>query len=66
MKTRDLNCVKCIKNEDKLMLVKEEEVKERRKCYFDKLFNGRHTTNWSGLSKGHIDEDENGISRGIR
>ena len=29
MKTRDLNCVKCIKYEDQRVLVQEEEIKER-------------------------------------
>ncbi len=37
MKTRDLKCVKCIKDEDQWVLVKEEEIKERWKRYFDKL-----------------------------
>ena len=34
----------------RLVLVKEEEVKERQISYFDKLFNGRHTRDWSKLS----------------
>ncbi len=29
MKTRDLKSVKCIKDEDQWLLVKEEEIKER-------------------------------------
>ena len=37
MKTRDLKCVKCIKDEDQWVLVKEEEIKERWKRYFDKF-----------------------------
>lgn len=32
------------------VLLKEEEIKERWKSYFDKLFNGSHIRNWSKLS----------------
>ena len=39
MKTRDLNGAKCIKYEDQRVLVKEWEIKERWKSYFDKIFN---------------------------
>lgn len=38
-RTKDLNQVKCIKDEDEKVLVKEEEIKERWKSYFYKLFN---------------------------
>jgi hypothetical protein len=43
MKTRVLNGVKCIKDGDRRVLVKEEEIKERWKSYFDILFNGSNT-----------------------
>lgn len=36
MKTRDLNCAECIKDEDQIVLVKEE-IKERCKDYYEKL-----------------------------
>jgi hypothetical protein len=39
MKTRDFNQVKCIKNEADRLLVKDEEIKNRWREYFDKLFN---------------------------
>ncbi|AQK67802.1 Retrovirus-related Pol polyprotein LINE-1 [Zea mays] len=39
-KTRDVNQVKCIKDEANQLLVKNEEIKNRWKEYFNKLFNG--------------------------
>jgi len=39
-KTRDLCTVRCVKYEDQKVLVRDEEIKERWKEYFDKLFNG--------------------------
>ena len=39
-KTRDVNQVKCIKDEANQLLVKSEEIKNRWKEYFNKLFNG--------------------------
>jgi hypothetical protein len=38
-KTRDFNQVKCIKDEADKILVKDEEIKNRWREYFDKLFN---------------------------
>jgi hypothetical protein len=38
-KTRDFHQVKCIKNEADRLLVKDEEIKNRWRTYFDKLFN---------------------------
>jgi hypothetical protein len=38
-KTRDFNQVKCIKHETDRLLVKDEEIKNRWREYFDKLFN---------------------------
>jgi Reverse transcriptase (RNA-dependent DNA polymerase) len=38
-KTRDLYQVKCIKYEADRLLVKDEEIKNRWRAYFDKLFN---------------------------
>jgi hypothetical protein len=38
-KTRDFHQVKCIKDEADRLLVKDEEIKNRWRAYFDKLFN---------------------------
>jgi hypothetical protein len=37
-KTRDFHQVKCIKNEADRLLMKDEEIKNRWRAYFDKLF----------------------------
>jgi hypothetical protein len=37
--TRDFHQVKCIKDDADRLLVKDEEIKNRRRAYFDKLFN---------------------------
>ncbi|KAK1669375.1 hypothetical protein QYE76_057534 [Lolium multiflorum] len=39
-KTRDVNEVKCIKDEDDQLLVKDEAIKRRWREYFDNLYNG--------------------------
>jgi hypothetical protein len=39
-KTRDVDQVKCIKDEADQLLVKDDEIKHRWQEYFDKLFNG--------------------------
>lgn len=39
-KTRDLNQVSCIKNEEDRVLVVDKDFKERCRSYFDKLMNG--------------------------
>jgi hypothetical protein len=41
-KIRDLNQVKCIKDEREQLLVKEDEIRHRWQEYFDKLFNGEN------------------------
>ncbi|KAM1719513.1 hypothetical protein ACFX12_021307 [Malus domestica] len=41
-KTRDLNQVRCIKDEDGKVLATENAVKDRWKCYFHNLFNEGH------------------------
>ncbi len=38
-KIKDLHSIKCIKTEDSRVLVRDEEIKERWKSYFEKLFN---------------------------
>jgi hypothetical protein len=39
MKTRDIIQVKCIKDESERLLTKDEDIKNRRREYFNKLFN---------------------------
>lgn len=48
---RDLSCVKCIKDEDRRALVKEEESKERWRSYFVKLLIESHAGNLVTLSR---------------
>jgi hypothetical protein len=38
-KTRDIIRVKCIKDEKERLLTKDEDIKNRWRVYFDKLFN---------------------------
>ena len=49
MKTRDLNDVKCIKDEDQNVQYKIRL--KRWKNYFNKLLNESNTKDWSVLSK---------------
>jgi hypothetical protein len=41
-KIRDINQIKCIKDETDRLLVKDEEIKDRCREYFNKLFNGEN------------------------
>ena len=41
-KTRNINQIKCIKDETDRLLVKADEIKGRWREYFDKLFNGKN------------------------
>ena len=54
-KCRDLDNVRCIKSEDQRVLVKDEEIKERWRSYFQKLLNEDHVGN-VGLGIGKIRE----------
>jgi Reverse transcriptase (RNA-dependent DNA polymerase) len=47
-KTRDLNHIRCIKDENQRLLVRDDEVKERWRSYFDRLFNGES-------ERGHVE-----------
>ena len=49
MKKRDLNGVQGIKDEDQRVSVKEQEIKQRWKIYFDKHFNGNSINDRSNL-----------------
>jgi len=42
--------VRCVKDEDQKVLVRDEEIKERWREYFDRLFNGSSTQNLDGLT----------------
>ena len=42
-KTRDLYTVRCVKDKDQKILVRDEVIKERWREYFDKLFNDSST-----------------------
>ena len=48
-KTRDLCTMRCVKDEDQKVLVRDEEIKERYREYFDKLFNGSSTQDLDDL-----------------
>ena len=41
-KTRDLGTIRCIKDHNHKILVKDTDIKKRWKEYFDKLFNGNY------------------------
>ena len=41
-KTRDLGTIRCIKDYNHKVLVKDTDIKERWKEYFDKVFNGNY------------------------
>ena len=41
--------MRCVKDEDEKVLVRDEEIKERLREYFDKLFNGSSTQNLDEL-----------------
>ena len=49
-KNRELCNVSCVKDEEQKILVRDEEVKERWKEYFDKLFNGNSTEDLGDLT----------------
>ena len=54
-KCRDLDHVRCIESEDQRVLVKDEEIKERWRSYFQKLLNEDHVGN-VGLGIGKVRE----------
>ena len=49
-KTRDLGTIKCIKDYDHKVLVKDEDIKERWREYLDKLFNGNYAQDVGDLT----------------
>ena len=58
-KTRDLNQVKCIKDENQNVLVNEGVIKERWNEYFTKLFNDGGDTR---VRLGHLSNSEGKVS----
>ena len=48
--TKDLCVVRCVKDKDQKVLVRNEEIKERWKEYFDRSFNGTSTQDLVTLS----------------
>jgi hypothetical protein len=57
-KTRDIIQVKCIKDETERLLTKDEDIKNRWREYFDKLFNED-----SGSSSIELDISLDGLNR---
>ena len=49
-KTRDLGIIRCIKDHNHKVLVKDIDIKERWKNYFDKLFNGNYAQDVGDVS----------------
>ena len=49
-KTRDLGIIRCIKDHNQKVLVKDTDIKERWKDYFDKLFNGNYAQDVGDLT----------------
>ena len=49
-KTRDLGTIRCIKDYNHKVLMKDEDIKERLREYFDKLFNGNYAQDVSDLT----------------
>jgi hypothetical protein len=49
-KTRNIGIVKYMKDDDYIVLVRDEKVKERWRTYFDKLFNGNQGQDVSDLA----------------
>ncbi|ONM53611.1 Retrovirus-related Pol polyprotein LINE-1 [Zea mays] len=63
--TRDVNQVKCIKDEANQLLVKNEEIKNRWKEYFNKLFNGGNESSTIELDE-PFDDNNRGFVRRIQ
>jgi len=58
-KTKDLCTVRCVKDEDQKVLVRDEEIKERCRKYFDTLFNGSSTQDLGELTIQYQDMNRN-------
>jgi hypothetical protein len=62
-KTKDLNQVKCIKDEREQLLVKEDEIRHRWQEYFDKLFNGENENSTVWLDDSFDDTNRRFVHR---
>ena len=61
--TRDLYTVRCVKDENQKILGRDEEIKERWREYFDKLFNGSSTQDLDDLTIQFQEVDRNYMRR---
>lgn len=48
-KNRDLSQVKCIKNKAKYVLIKDNEINEKSKSYFDRIFKLEYEQDFQNL-----------------
>ena len=55
--------MRCVKDEDQKVLVRDEEIKERWREYFDKLFNGSSTQDLNDLTIQWQDMNHNYMRR---
>ncbi|WVZ49924.1 hypothetical protein U9M48_001239 [Paspalum notatum var. saurae] len=62
-KTRDLNQVKCIKDVRDQLLVKEEDIKQWWREYFDNLFNGESESTSIQLDNSFDDANRHFVRR---
>ena len=62
-KTRDINQIKCIKDVTDRLLVKDEEIMDRWREYFDKLFNGESEGPTIGLDDSFDDTNRRFVRR---
>ena len=62
-KSKDLTHVRCIKDDNQKLLVRDVEVKERWTSYFNKLFNGESNTSEVDLVDAFDDENRRFVRR---
>jgi hypothetical protein len=62
-KTRDINQIKCIKDEADRLLVKDKEIKDKWREYFDKLFNGENESSTLVLDDSFNDTNRRFVRR---
>ena len=62
-KTRDFTQVKCIKDETNRLLVKDDEIKNRWREYFDNLFNGENESTMIELDDSFDDTNKQFVRR---
>ena len=62
-KTRDFTQVKCIKDETNRLLVKDDEIKNKLREYFDNLFNGENESTMIELDDSFDDTNRRFVRR---